>query len=496
MEREGASRREVVWGMAAGVAGVCLGPVMAFATESPISKSLPRATPSAVGVDPKAVLAFIEAVNGTVGGLHSMMLLRHGKVAAEAWWAPFEAGTPHILYSLSKSFTSTAVGLAVAEGKLSVEDKVISFFPDKLPAQVGENLATMRVRDLLTMSTGHDKEPERGATDWVKDFLAAPVEHKPGTHFLYNTPATHILAAIVTKVTGGRVLDYLKPRLFEPLGIEGMTWDQSPAGVDIGGYGLKVRTEDIAKFGQLYLQKGQWEGKQLIPAAWVEEATKKQVSNGDPTQENDWSQGYGYQFWRAQHGNYRGDGAFGQYCIVLPAHDAVLAITSGVGDMGAVMKAVWTHLLPGLKDGASSVGETELKKALGEQVAPGPVLGEKTSPTAAKVSGTSWTMEENTDKVRTLKLTFRGDGGVLETGYVQGTSSIPFGYDRFVKGEEGFAARGLWTAPDRFTLKVYRLDSPHATVETFIFDGEKLLVRDRTWNVTFGPRERPDLTGK
>ncbi|RYG26735.1 class C beta-lactamase-related serine hydrolase [bacterium] len=482
--------------MAAGVAGVCLKPVMALASEHSIVKALPRAKPSEVGVDPKAVLAFIEAVNTTVGGLHSMMLLRHGKVAAEAWWKPFEAGTPHMLYSLSKSFTSTAVGLAVAEGKLSVEDKVVSFFPDKLPATVSENLAAMRVKDLLTMSTGHDKEPERGPTDWVRDFLAAPVEHKPGTHFLYNTSATHILAAIVTKVTGMRMLDYLKPRLFDPLGIEGMTWEQSPSGIDTGGFGLKVRTEDIAKFGQLYLQKGQWEGKQLIPAAWVEEATQKQVSNGDPSQENDWSQGYGYQFWRSQHGNYRGDGAFGQYCLVMPAHDAVLAITSGVSDMGAVLKAVWTHLLPGLKDGAPSAGEAELKKALGEQTVPGPVLGEKSSPNAARVSGKTWTIEENPDKVRSLKLTFRSNGGELETTSANGAQKIPFGYDRFVKGPDGTAARGLWTAPDRFTLKVYRLDSPHAAVETYLFNGNDLKVLDRTWSVAFGPRERPELNGK
>ena len=178
---------------------------------------------------------------------------------------------------------------------------------------------------------------------------AQPVPHKPGTHFKYNTPATYLQSAIVQKVTGQTVLDFLKPRLFEPLGIDSPKWDTSPEGISLGGYGLYLRTEDIAKFGQLYLQKGQWQGKQLVPAEWIEQATSKQVSNGsDPNR--DWDQGYGFQFWRCRHDAFRGDGKDGQFCLVLPKLDAVIAITANTGDMQAELNVVWDKLLPAFSD--------------------------------------------------------------------------------------------------------------------------------------------------
>lgn len=497
------SRRDVLKGIAVGGAGLILGPVMALTeTQGANSKvKLPRQDPGALGIRPEAIAAFVDEVNAKVGGLHSMMLLRHGKVVAEAWWAPYQPGEPHVLYSLSKSFTSTAIGLCVAEGRLTVEDKVVSFFPDKLPATVSENLAAMRVKDLLTMSTGHEKEPPREGADWVKAFLAVPVERKPGTHFLYNTSATHVLAAIVQKLTGERVLTYLGPRLFQPLGIEGSTWEQSPAGVDTGGYGLKVRTEDIAKFGQLYLQKGVWEGKRLLPSSWIAEASKAQVSNGDPAQENDWSQGYGYQFWRCQHGHYRGDGAFGQYCIVMPEHDAVLAITSGVGDMGAVLKAAWTHLLPGFGQPIST-GGTGLGDKLKRQVVPAPV-GTESSPTAATVSGKTYRLASNSEGLEAVSVAFGRDRGTIETTTSTGKTKLAVGFKSWVVGqleENGVkrpvAARGAWKDPQRFVVTTLFLDSPHAWNETFHFDSTGLTIEDRHLNVWFGPSDKPALQGK
>src|SRR6476659_10029224 len=170
-----------------------------------------------------------------------------------------------------------------------------------------------------------------------------------------------MLSAAVQKATGQTLLDYLKPRLFDPLGIAKPTWEASPQGISAGGYGLSVRTEDIAKFGQLYLQKGKWNGKQLVPAAWCEEATARQTSNGS-NPKSDWDQGYGYQFWRCRHGAYRGDGAFGQYCVVLPEQDAVIAITSGLRDMQAVLNLVWNNLLPDLKPAALPADATAEKQ--------------------------------------------------------------------------------------------------------------------------------------
>ncbi|CAN5396783.1 hypothetical protein BH11ARM2_BH11ARM2_10760 [soil metagenome] len=457
---------------------------------------LPRTRPYEVGIDPAAITAFVQTVNEQVGGLHSMMLLRHGQVAAEAWWDPFTPDEPHILYSLSKSFTSTAAGLAISEGRFALDERVISFFPDKLPEVPDDHLQEMRVRDLLTMSTGHESEPFPKSDDWVKDFLAAPVPRKPGTHFLYNTPATHVAAAIVQKTTGERLLDYLASRLFEPLGIEDATWVQSPAGVDAGGYGLKLKTEDIAKFGQLLLQKGEWNGQRIVPESWVEEATRKQVSNGDPTEPHDWSQGYGYQFWRCRHEAYRGDGAFGQFCIVMPAQDVVLAITSGVGDMGAILEAVWTHLLPGMVEPGSSEGEEALKAELVALKVPAPV-GQATSPLASKVSGHIWKMATNAEGIETVQIRFEGDGGTVETTGANGSQRLAFGTEEWVRTKPDLAAQGAWAGEDRFTLRTYRLDSPHAWDETYVFEGDRLEIRDRAWNLLlFGPREREELHGQ
>ena len=296
---------------------------------------LPRSTPESQGISSSAILTFVEAVQDQIHEFHSFMLMRHGQVVAEGWWSPYAPEKQHMLFSLSKSFTSSAIGLAVGEGRLSIDDRVLSFFPEDAPAEISPNLAAMRVRHLLSMSTGNADDTmlplhQREDGDWVKAFLACPVEYEPGTHFLYNTGASFMLSAIIQKITGMKLIDYLTPRLFEPLGIEGAWWEELPKGINTGGFGLNVKTEDIACFGQTYLQKGKWNGKQILSEAWVELASSKHISNGsDP--ERDWEQGYGFQFWRCRHNAYRGDGAFGQYCIVMPDQDAVLAITSGVG---------------------------------------------------------------------------------------------------------------------------------------------------------------------
>jgi CubicO group peptidase (beta-lactamase class C family) len=320
--------------------------ISALCASTALAQSLPRSTPEAEGVSTPKIIEFIETANAKVNSMHSFMLVRNGKVIAEAWWSPESADKPHVLWSLSKSFTSTAVGLAVADGKLSIDDPVLKFFEEEAPAEQSANLKAMRVKDLLTMATGHQDEVNlREQKEWAKAFLAHPVPHKPGTHFKYNTPATYMQSAIVQRVTGQKVVDYLQSRLFDPLGIAAPKWDESPEGVSLGGYGLYLKTEDIAKFGQLYLQKGKWGDRQLVPAGWIEQATSKQVSNGsDPSR--DWDQGYGFQFWRCRHNAFRGDGKDGQFCVVLPDQNAVIAITANTGDMQAELNVVWDKLLP------------------------------------------------------------------------------------------------------------------------------------------------------
>src|SRR5262245_52168229 len=331
---------------------------------------LPRSTPEAQGISSEAIQDFISTVD-KIDTLHSFMLVRHGQVIAEGWWKPEAADKPHVLHSLSKSFNSTAVGLAIAEGKLSLDDPVLKFFPGEAPAEPSENLKAMKVRDLLTMSCGHETEAKSARNaPAVKDFLAQPVPFKPGTHFLYNTIGSYTLSAIVTKVTGKTSLEFLKPRLFEPLGIENPEWPSSPEGNSLGGYGLKLCTEDVAKLGQLYLQNGRWNGKQLLPEKWVKQATSKQVPNdkkGQSIIRIDWVQGYGFQFWRCTHNAFRGDGANGQLCVIIPEKEVVIAITADTNRFQDEMNAIWDTLYPAFGSEAlpeNAGGVQKLKQSL------------------------------------------------------------------------------------------------------------------------------------
>lgn len=329
-----------------------------------LTKSLPRAeaTPQLT----KAIDKYLQAVEKEKQDLHSIMVLQHGQVIAEHWRSEGAWNKPHIMNSVSKTFTATAIGFAVSEGLLKVTDKVISFFPDECPATISPNLEKLEICHLLTMSGGHDTDPtgkirSSKNNNWVKDFLNTPFEHEPGTFFCYNSMGTYVLSAIVQKVTGQKVIDYLYPRLFRPLGITGIHWDESPQGINCGGWGLYIRTEDMAKMGQFILQKGQWKGKQLLPESWINEATTSHIASvpagvrpeelkekGLTIKNSDWLQGYGYQMWRCRHDAIRADGANGQYIIILPEKDAVIVTTAHIGDMQAEINLIWKYILPAL----------------------------------------------------------------------------------------------------------------------------------------------------
>ena len=451
-----------------------------------------------------AVLSFVEAAQKDIDALHSFMLVRHGHVVAEGWWAPYHAEAPHALYSLSKSFTATAIGLAVAEGKLSLDDEVLKLFPAEAPSMPAGNLRAMRVSDLLRMSTGHQTEPPRKSDEpWAKTFLAHPVPFKPGTHFLYNTSATYMLSAAVQKATGQTVLDFLRPRLFDPLGIKNPTWEASPQGVTAGGYGLSIRTEDIAKFGQLYLQKGTWHGKQLVPQAWVEAATARQTSNGS-NPKSDWDQGYGYQFWCSRHGAYRGDGAFGQFCIVLPQEEVVIAITSGVRDMQAVLNLVWDKLLPALKPAPLPADEEASTKL--ERVLKGLSLRTpEPSGTEPKAASKTYVFPANDRKLESIRLEPGGaDGTATLVARVNGSERrIACGRGAWQKGraawgrlsEQPAAASGAWTADDTFTAKLCFYETPFIVTLRLKFTAEEVRYESET-NVGFGPTKDAPLLGK
>ena len=250
--------------------------------ESKIAKPLPRSTPRAENMTQKGISDYLKSIKENEQDIHSLMIVRNGKVISEQWFGDNAPDKLHSLWSVSKTYTATAIGFAVSENKLKVTDKVISFFPDKLPATISPNLQALEIRHLLTMSTGNDEghvnQARRTENDWVKAFLSVPFDQKPGTEFQYNSMATFMLSAIIQKVTGEKLINYLTPRLFQPLGITDITWDENPQGINIGGWGLSVKTEDMAKLGLLFLQKGKWNGEQLLPESWIEEATSSHIA--------------------------------------------------------------------------------------------------------------------------------------------------------------------------------------------------------------------------
>jgi len=502
-------------------------PMSSWAARVP-GMQLPRSLPEAQGVASSGILDFVQAVETNKLNLHSLMVVRHGNVVAEGWWGPYDPDLKHTLYSLSKSFTSTAIGMAVAEGKLKVEDKVVSFFPKDAPATVSANLAAMRVKDLLTMSTGHDTDstpslrnsPE---TNWVKSFLALPVEHEPGTFFVYNSGATYMLSAIVQKITGQTVLAYLTPRLFKPLNIEGADWEVDPNGINTGGWGLRLKTEDIAKFGQLYLQKGVWNGKKLIAEEWIKDATSFEVQSKGGSrkkEENDWLQGYGYQFWRCRHDAYRGDGAYGQYCIVLPKEDMVVAITSETSDMQGILDQVWNHILPGVKNSALSADKQsagKLKQKLTALAVP-MEKGKPTSPLVSTISGKSFSIGENSLKVSTVSLNFKEGGCEFKMKDAQGEHVVACGINKWKYGTTDLniiplkltatpipgetrtkiAASGAWTDDNTFEMTWRFIESAHYEVVKCRFDEGSIETEFQRSLAILGKTKdaRPVLKGK
>ena len=298
---------------------------------------------------------FYDAIAERDQNVQSLMVVQHGKVIAEKWMNGGEENTPHVLHSVSKTFTSLAVGFAINEGLVSLDDKLVDIFPDKLPEEQSDNLKAITVESLLTMSCGHYpdpsgvtlwKEDEDTQLDWVEYFLSVPVIYEPGTFFCYNSIGTYMLSAIVQKATGEKIVDYLQPRLFDPLSIEHPLWKLSPQDICCGGWGLYLKTEDLAKTGQCILQGGKWNGEQVIPADWVQAMTTKHIDNSNHGGTIDWSQGYCYQMWRCTHNAVRADGAAGQYILIIPEKDAVVAITAELGDMQAELDTVWDFIYP------------------------------------------------------------------------------------------------------------------------------------------------------
>ncbi len=458
-------------------------------------------------MDPAGVSAFLDDVAARGLELHGLMVLRRGAVAAEGWWEPYGPDRVHLLYSLSKTFTSAALGHAVAEGLVDLDATVLSCFPELDDEVTDPRSRAIRVRDVAAMASGHETETVDRAwalspEDLVRGFLLLPPEHDPGSHFAYNQPCTYALAAILQRASGTTLTEYLRPRVLEPLGITVGGWQQRPEGQDLGYSGLHLTTESAARLGLALLGDGVVQGRRVLPEGWVAEMSRVHVATApvpDPEGagevagagegwRGDWAQGYGFQVWRSRHG-FRGDGAFGQFCLVLPELDAVVATNAATEDLQGILEAVWTHLLPALGDGDAGsedpAGPTPAAAALAERLRG---LALPVAATAAELQEGTW-VGGAADAVGLGRLELRraGDRWVVEVSLGGEALVVEAGVGRWavtepVGGRAAIAAAVGAPDADTVEVEVALVETPH-----------RLTVRGRrsTGELTSTWRTRP-----
>ena len=313
-------------------------------------------TPEEAGLSSRALLDYLDAVAASGMEHHCVMIYRRGLLAATLAFAPHTPQEPHVCYSLSKCFTSLAAGFAVSEGRLSLSDRVIDVLREEAPARPDPHLAAVTLHHLLCMGSGlvqqsdnrdHIFSPVSAAQgNWARETLAFGCDAEPGTRFRYNSHGSYLIACMVQRAVGQNLCDYLMPRLFAPLGIDRPRWDMSPQGVCCGGWGLYLPCDALLRLGICLLHGGSWEGRQLLPAAWLEQATRAQIDTAHrtPAPTEEWAQGYGYQFWRCTGNRFRGDGSNGQFLIVSPEQDMVVAMTADLTDMARAFALLNTYL--------------------------------------------------------------------------------------------------------------------------------------------------------
>ncbi|MEV0313592.1 serine hydrolase domain-containing protein [Nonomuraea fuscirosea] len=426
---------------------------------------LPRSTPAAAGMSSRSITALLDRLEERAVECHSLMVVHHGHVVAEGWWAPYSAGRPHLLYSLTKSFTSIAVGLAIADGLLSLDDRVVDVLPEHVPADVSEQGRRLTVHHLLSMTTGHVEDSLQEAwrlepSDLVKGFLRVRFPEPEGTRHAYDNATTFVLARMVERVTGRGLPELLDERLFQPMGVGHAEWDRVASGAAFGFHGLHLTTEAVAAFGELLRRGGLWGERQLVPRAWVGLATSRHIDCRpfeDGSIDADFSRGYGYQFWMARHG-YHGHGAFGQQCVVVPSHDLVVAVTAQ-GEAQAVLDAVWECLLPGVGQSDDAGDDAILADRL-RRLSLAPVPGSAAPERSAKARLDA-SAEDSALPDGTAVIVDPVDGGWLlrfgslltvEAGHGEWRESSPLG--------RPVVATGAWQG-DTFVADLYVITTPH-----------------------------------
>ncbi|WP_248927083.1 serine hydrolase domain-containing protein [Paenibacillus hamazuiensis] len=450
---------------------------------------LERVKPHQAGVAAEGIDRFLDLVADKQINLHSFMLLRHGKVAAEGYFRPFDGRMLHNIYSVSKSVTSAAIGIAIGEGLLSLEDHIVDFFPEKLEGggAVHPYTARMKVKHLLAMATVHPKSTDTTVDDWVKSFLTTPPTHPPGTIFAYDTTGTHTLCAIIQKLAGTSLHEYVKSRLLEPLGIGEIEWETCPMNINKGGGGIKCRTEDMARFGQLYLQKGVWNGRQVLPEGWAELSTARHIDNSNSTFLLDGKKGYGYQFWRSRHNSYCAFGMGGQFVVVIPEKDAVFVSTANTlasrDGHQLILDCLWEALYPALSDRPPQ--DAALEERVAQRLEKLTLILPAGTPESAAsrrlAGGARYALAENPFGFEACEFVFAAEGeGEVRFHGGAGQADIRFGLNRWVTGDSfkgsPYAGGATWVDDRTLVLQIQLLSRLQMYTVTCRFDDEEVVI--------------------
>ena len=465
--------------------------LMASLSANAQTNELPRSTPEEQGVPSKALVALFDSLHALpLTDMHAVVVMRHGKVIGEMYLKPYAPEYRHTMYSCSKTFVGIAVGLAIEDNRLRLDDRVAAIFPELLPDSVSKDLADMTVRHLLTMASGvkPDWNMRSRGKEWIRTFLSKPVE-APGTKYAYDSMVSYMLAAVVQKVTGKKLTEYLQERVFTPMNITEWAWEESPEGVNTGGWGVHIQPESLAKFGQLILNEGRWEGKQLVPAEWIREMCKKHRETGREV--------YGYHIWHCggHDGAVRADGALGQYVISVLDKDMVVVMTEAtLGNGRDQRRLIWDVLLPHIQDEPLPANKKDYQQLLKKQDSYklAEVKGKASSTFASNWENKTIELGKNTFGWKSLKLNFGKKEVNMTVTETNGKSyELPFGYqqwmittfdsyppysitpiDRF-KGLEGpYYASGsyAWISKEELQLKVHYVNWVSALEITFRMD--------------------------
>jgi len=459
-------------------------------------KHLPTITPFESGIGSKAIFDFIHELEENQIPLHSFLILKDGKLVSEGYYHPFTKEKPHRIYSCSKSFVSAAIGLLESEGKLKLDDKICDYFRDKLPeGGVHPFIARTTIRDMLRMASPHARTTYKlyNMDDWAKTFFICEPSHLPGTVFSYDTSATFTLTSLVERLSGVSLMEYLRPRVFDKIGISDTAYAlKSPLGTDHGGSGLIMTTEDMARFALCCMQEGVWEGEQVLPREYIKAATSKQIDNQAAYSDADCIQGYGYQFWVTRNGGFALYGMGGQIALCMPEENLVVVTTADTQSIGdgeqRIYNAVWNNLYPKVKEKQLLDPEVEKKYAalLEQTLLKLCITPVKTalppSSLAAKLSGKTFRMEKNAMNLKSLRFDFDETGGTMHYENASGIHSLTFGIgahraQKFPDYDYDCITSAGWVYENNLFLRSYIIDEYFATLKVSVtFEEDSITV--------------------